>query len=309
VTPTPPPATVAAGTHAEATAENGIELLRRLRVAIARLRDARSVEELLPHAAAELCRVVRADGAALLRVDGDEAALQALFCAERGDISGSPLERPPFSLRRFAAESTIVRRTRAAITAGDALGVASAGRQPWAVGEMTCAAAPISAGGRVIGVAYAVWTAPSPAPGTTELEAVWTFTEALGAIVEDVWTLERLHLQLEHVRPLLMAVGAVLGEVSEAAISLAPASAETLPSALPLPGSGNELGTLEDLGLSSRELEVLALMSQGATNDRIAGALTVSIATVKSHVRTILRKLHASNRAEAASHYAARRMR
>ncbi len=51
--------------------------------------------------------------------------------------------------------------------------------------------------------------------------------------------------------------------------------------------------------LTERENEVLALMVKGLTNAQIADRLTVSLSTVKFHVRGILSKLNAANRAEA----------
>ena len=53
--------------------------------------------------------------------------------------------------------------------------------------------------------------------------------------------------------------------------------------------------------LTAREHEVLELMAEGASNASIGTALVISQATVKSHVRQILRKLGASNRTEAVS--------
>jgi DNA-binding NarL/FixJ family response regulator len=44
-------------------------------------------------------------------------------------------------------------------------------------------------------------------------------------------------------------------------------------------------------------------MAAGATNALIARELFISEGTVKSHVKRILRKLNASNRAEAVSRY------
>jgi DNA-binding NarL/FixJ family response regulator len=55
--------------------------------------------------------------------------------------------------------------------------------------------------------------------------------------------------------------------------------------------------------LTGREIEVLALMATGATNDRIADELVIANGTVKSHVKRILRKLCVENRAEAISRY------
>jgi DNA-binding NarL/FixJ family response regulator len=56
-----------------------------------------------------------------------------------------------------------------------------------------------------------------------------------------------------------------------------------------------------DRGLSSRELEVLRCLAQGKTTAQISSELFISDNTVKTHVRHILEKLEASNRAEAVS--------
>lgn len=54
-------------------------------------------------------------------------------------------------------------------------------------------------------------------------------------------------------------------------------------------------------GLSARELQVLRLVAAGKTNQEIAASLCRSPATVAIHVRNILGKTHAANRAEAAA--------
>lgn len=53
--------------------------------------------------------------------------------------------------------------------------------------------------------------------------------------------------------------------------------------------------------LSTREMEVLVCLSSGQTTNQIAEDLFISENTVKTHVRHILEKLNASNRAEAVS--------
>jgi len=51
--------------------------------------------------------------------------------------------------------------------------------------------------------------------------------------------------------------------------------------------------------LTGREREVLTLLAAGLTNVEIARRLTVSVSTVKYHLRGICSKLGAANRAEA----------
>ncbi len=57
----------------------------------------------------------------------------------------------------------------------------------------------------------------------------------------------------------------------------------------------------DDEELTWREREVLELIATGASDNEIAEQLTLSIHTVKTHVRHILSKLHAINRRAAVS--------
>jgi DNA-binding NarL/FixJ family response regulator len=56
-----------------------------------------------------------------------------------------------------------------------------------------------------------------------------------------------------------------------------------------------------DSALSGRELQVLRLVADGLSNKEIASALQISAHTVARHVTNIMRKLEASNRAQAAA--------
>ncbi|RPI86200.1 MAG: DNA-binding response regulator [Chloroflexi bacterium] len=60
-------------------------------------------------------------------------------------------------------------------------------------------------------------------------------------------------------------------------------------------------GPIPDAGLSKREMEVLECLAQGKTTYQIATDLYVSENTIKTHIRHILEKLEAANRAEAVS--------
>src|SRR5262249_46167467 len=54
-----------------------------------------------------------------------------------------------------------------------------------------------------------------------------------------------------------------------------------------------------DLGLTARQVEVLALMMQGKSNKVISRMLDVAEPTVKHHITAILKALQVSNRTEA----------
>jgi NarL family two-component system response regulator LiaR len=76
--------------------------------------------------------------------------------------------------------------------------------------------------------------------------------------------------------------------------TLAPAAAQAL---VKVTASQAE----HDFGLTPRQKEVLALVVDGLSNAEIAERLVITLATARYHVSTILGKLGASNRAEAAA--------
>jgi len=55
--------------------------------------------------------------------------------------------------------------------------------------------------------------------------------------------------------------------------------------------------------LTGREREILDMITRGLTNKEIAARLSISEHTVKTHARSIRRKLHVSNRVQAALIY------
>ena len=76
--------------------------------------------------------------------------------------------------------------------------------------------------------------------------------------------------------------------------TLAPEAADALVQAIASPVETRA-------GLTRRERDVLKLMVEGFTNGEIADRLVVSLSTVKTHVSSIIAKLGASTRTEAAA--------
>ncbi|MEX0589977.1 MAG: response regulator transcription factor [Xanthobacteraceae bacterium] len=75
----------------------------------------------------------------------------------------------------------------------------------------------------------------------------------------------------------------ILGRQARAAIQQAPAAR----------------ASAADLGLTERQIDVLALMMQGKSNKAICRVLDIAEPTVKNHVTAILKALKATNRTEA----------
>lgn len=95
--------------------------------------------------------------------------------------------------------------------------------------------------------------------------------------------------------------GATIDELAEAIraahagqSTLAPAAARAL-----VEVTQQRPNLIDDL--TDRELDVLALVVEGMSNQQIAQQLDISLSTARSHVSTILSKLAAANRAEAAA--------
>jgi DNA-binding NarL/FixJ family response regulator len=80
---------------------------------------------------------------------------------------------------------------------------------------------------------------------------------------------------------------------------LAPSITRRLVERFALRESSPPLMRRELSGLSPRELEVLRLLARGLSNAELAGELTLSEATVKTHVARILAKLQLRDRVQA----------
>ena len=165
--------------------------------------------------------------------------------------------------------------------------------------------APVVLAGEVVGFFHADHAPRQHRSGLIDRDVLWTFAQGFSLAYERLVLAERIQSQRERLH-------AALG--SAEALMATPGPALNLAW---MPGADGRLPTEErhigeraaasdrprDEELTDREGEVLELLAVGATNAQIAGRLVVSESTVKTHVRHILRKLRAVNRAQAISRY------
>ena len=286
------------------------ERLERLRVleavhaAADRLAEAGPVSEIVDRAPAECCRALGLDRCVLSRVDDGALVAEAVHCADgAGDAAPAlaALKQAPVRLGYPLLEAEMLRRRRAAIVAApEDAGAAARHAFAAVMGWGEHLATPVVLEGRVIGFLHGDRVAAKTGFSEAERDGLWRFALAFADIFERAVLRRRLRIQRQELRQVASWADARTSELSDGAIDLAverdaPAGEE------PVRAQGGD-GALRDL-LTRRELDVLEHMVRGETNADIARALVVSEGTVKFHVKNILRKLHASNRAEATSRY------
>jgi LuxR family transcriptional regulator, regulator of acetate metabolism len=168
-------------------------------------------------------------------------------------------------------------------------------------------AAPISPAGRLVGVLYGDPGPEGRPVDEIDRDILSAFADDFGLIYARVVLVERMRAQRDRIDEAFDFAENMMSSLANAEIELA----RTPEGRLPAYGAEPELGTasppaaIEEL-LTSREAEVLAMMVRGASNATIAEQLIIKEGTVKSHVKHILRKLDAVNRAEAISKYMGR---
>jgi DNA-binding CsgD family transcriptional regulator len=172
--------------------------------------------------------------------------------------------------------------------------------------------APVVLAGQVAGFFHADHAPSRRRSGLIDRDVLWTFAQGFSLAYERLVLAERFQAQRDRLQ-------AALGSAQELLSSPPPALELTfdggeagpgvrgpgplVPMTGQAPAPGRASRTIAGEELTEREHDVLRLLAVGATNAQIADQLVVSESTVKSHVRHILRKLGAVNRAQAISRY------
>jgi LuxR family transcriptional regulator, regulator of acetate metabolism len=161
-------------------------------------------------------------------------------------------------------------------------------------------AAPIVLDGSVVGFFHA--DRARNGVDETDADMLGVFATCFALVYERAVLRHRLRVQRHEMREVASWADARASELGDRAITLREPDQKDPQTTSAARPTGVGENTLRQL-LTPREFEVLKLIVRGDTNVAIAKKLVLSEGTVKFHVKNILRKLHASNRAEATSRY------
>lgn len=279
--------------------------LRRVRGAIREMREISTLRQLVDAAPAALCEL-GFDRAMVSRVEDSTWVVERFYADKESSWAeeiNAIAKLSPQHLSPTLFEADMVRRRRPVLVSQ----AQNEARVSPALRELTRStsyvAAPIMPDGRVIGFLHADRYFQGHGVDAFDMEMLSHFAEQFGQILERTLLLERLDSLRSSVATLTEVLNGTVSDCRRAEIDMSTRSDRSPANvAQPLHVAANAVrsaSTTPDSVLTSRELEVLRLMANGDTNGRIATRLVISEGTVKSHVKHILRKLNAANRAEA----------
>lgn len=269
--------------------------------ALQRLTQLGPPSELLERAPVEATAVLDLDRVLLSRIDNGLLIPQSLHSTtarEHGELDLDALGMAPVALEYPLTEGEILRRHRAQVVRHSELG--PPGRRTYidAVGWGDYVAAPVEVAGRAVGMLHGERREGPPLADHDAVD-LGAFALCFGVVYERAVLRRRLRAQQQEMQRIASWAAARTADLSDRAVTLQTDGRLGREAASSGAAGDHRLRNL----LTRRELDVLELMVKGRTNGDIARELVVSQGTVKFHVKNILRKLHASNRAEATSRY------
>ena len=290
--------------------ETRFDALERVTMAIAELREVTSPREMLLRAPAALCAGSVFERAILSLVRGGRMIAEAAHFAGRDHAAATTLaqlQANPLRLEHTLIETELLRRRRATIVVDAQVHPRVDRRTAELMEWRSYAAAPLIVGPRVAGVIHADRGAGQPLD-VVDRDVLWEFATGLAQAYESTSLRRTLRDERDQMRQFLDWLGARSSELTDAPVTLSAGGHTPLSPPPPLPessppGRGRDDRVVFEGLLTRRELDVLRLLADGATNRAVADALVISSGTVKFHVNSILRKLHAANRAEAVTRY------
>lgn len=275
----------------------------RLGLALRRLGDAATTDTLRARAPQELCDACGFTRAMISAVHGSRWVPLVLYTQDAldpeaeafRDFVESDVEIP---LATMLAETEMVRRRRAVLIADAILDrrtfkpIISIARSPGYV------AAPLLVDGRAIGFIHADRVGQDRDLDEADRRHIEAFSAELSVLYQQRSWRELLLDRHRRFEDAVTVAGRSLAPLAAPAPSLGAWATTPDPCA-----AKDSPAPRRDALLSAREREVLELVAEGATNSVIATRLSLSEDTVKSHMRSVLRKLRVANRGAAVARY------
>jgi DNA-binding CsgD family transcriptional regulator len=290
--------------------EGRVQAIARVQAVIGELREVTAPAAMLARAPAALCAGSTLRRAILSTVAGGRMVAEVAYFAQDPAAAQGVLERlraHPVALEHPLLETELLRRRRATIVLDAHVHPRADRTMAQVMGWRAYVAAPLLVGSQVVGVIHAD-RGRDQSLDVLDRDVLWEFASGLAHAYESASLRRTLRRERDQMRVFLDWLGARSSELTDAPVTLG--TGQQVPRA-PweagetqglVPSARQDRTALEGL-LTRRELDVLVLLADGATNNAIAGALVISSGTVKFHVNSILRKLHVANRAEAVARY------
>jgi DNA-binding CsgD family transcriptional regulator len=238
------------------------------------------------------------DRAILFRAEGPELVAESVGFEGDPDWGGAVLEfadraRPP--LNQATVESDASRRRRPVLVRDAQRDAHTYRPLVVATDTQSYVAAPIAPNGEVIGFLHADRYFTGQVVDELDRDVLSAFAEGFGCAAARTTLLDRMRSEHRRVRQMLAAAEAAMDRICDSRIALERVTAEP-----EQPARRRDAATAS---LTPRQRQIIELMADGATNADIANRLVLSQDTVKFHVRHILKRMQAANRAEAVSRY------
>ncbi|MDQ1462059.1 MAG: hypothetical protein QOI08_3543 [Actinomycetota bacterium] len=284
----------------EAVSARRAEAMIYVRVAIENLRQVGTVAELVSKAPAEVAKL-GFDRCLLSKISDSKWIPRSAYVSGDDELADSMIDignRTPRVIDSRLIECELVRQRKSLLVRDPQHNDRVHPELVRLVKPEAYVVAPVIAQGSVVGFIHADTGIAGNVVDEFDRDLLDAFATGLSITLESLYYREQLDRIRLHMEGLGTLGSCLLGDAesevpnSEPVRLLPPSTRSLLQSA----------GGLLDR-LTRRELEVLMHMANGETNRRIAARLFVSEATIKAHVKHILRKLDAANRAEAVSRY------
>jgi DNA-binding CsgD family transcriptional regulator len=263
-----------------------VDVVRSLTAGIRRMKKAGSLQGLGRQACTELCDVLGFDGALLSFVEDDG------FVVEESDhVLGGPTVIP----RRECAPERACIRLRDTVRTNDADMPASPGYREL-LGSEHYLVAPVIAKSRVVAL-FHVGRFSEGGISADDIDVLDAFASAYSLLHERMLNTERVHQQRTSIARAAARLTEEADRIAAAAISFDVEDDTRVEP--PTVAADSALAAT----LSDRERQVFERLVLGASNAEIADELVITVETVKTHVKRILRKIGAINRSEAIALY------